>query len=144
MTYGCSLFVEHHGVIFNILWEMVVSSDTSLKINATALLKALVSSLYMNDSMIFAVVYHILFALKHITQVPYVDVKVASTHILPALITLGSDQNSTVKYASIDAFGAVAQHFKNDMVKDDSCFLLFKFYILCVFPLVLNYAFSGC
>jgi len=98
----------------------------------------------MNDSMIFAVVYHILFALKHITQVPYVDVKVASTHILPALITLGSDQNSTVKYASIDAFGAVAQHFKNDMVKDDSCFLLFKFYILCVFPLVLNYAFSGC
>jgi hypothetical protein len=41
--YGCSLFVEHHGVIFNILWEMVVSSDTTLKINATALLKALVS-----------------------------------------------------------------------------------------------------
>jgi hypothetical protein len=43
-------------------------------------------------------------------------VKVASTHILPALITLGSDQTLTVKYASIDAFGAVAQHFKNDMV----------------------------
>ncbi|CAO2183867.1 unnamed protein product [Urochloa humidicola] len=85
------LFVEHHGVIFNILWEMVVSSDTSLKINAAALLKALV---------------------------PYIDVKVASTHILPALITLGSDQNLTVKYASIDAFGAVAQHFKNDMVVD--------------------------
>ncbi|CAL4956424.1 unnamed protein product [Urochloa decumbens] len=85
------LFVEHHGVIFNILWEMVVSSDTSLKINAAALLKALV---------------------------PYIDVKVASTNILPALITLGSDQNLTVKYASIDAFGAVAQHFKNDMVVD--------------------------
>ncbi|TVT98278.1 hypothetical protein EJB05_56409 [Eragrostis curvula] len=83
------LFMEHHGVIFNILWEMVVSSDTNLKINAAALLKALV---------------------------PYIDVKVASTHILPALITLGSDQNLTVKYASIDAFGAVAQHFKNDMV----------------------------
>ncbi|KAL6884533.1 hypothetical protein ACP4OV_010469 [Aristida adscensionis] len=83
------LFVDHHGVIFNILWEMVVSSDTNLKINAAALLKALV---------------------------PYVGVKVASTHILPALITLGSDQNLTVKYASIDAFGAVAQHFKNDMV----------------------------
>ncbi|KAL6608032.1 hypothetical protein ACP70R_041095 [Stipagrostis hirtigluma subsp. patula] len=86
-----SLFVEHHGVIFNILWEMVVSSDSNLKINAAALLKALV---------------------------PYVDVKIASTHILPALITLGSDQNLTVKYASIDAFGAVAQHFKNDMVVD--------------------------
>lgn len=50
------------------------------------------------------------------TQVPYISVKVASTHVLPALITLGSDQNLTVKYASIEAFGAVAQHFKNDMV----------------------------
>ena len=50
------------------------------------------------------------------TQVPYVGVKVASTHVLPALITLGSDQNSAVKYASIDALGAVAQHFKSDMV----------------------------
>lgn len=85
------LFVEHHRVIFNILWEMVVSSDASLKINAAALLKALV---------------------------PFIDVKIASAHILPALITLGSDQNLTVKYASIDAFGAVAQHFKNDMVVD--------------------------
>lgn len=85
------IFEEHHGVIFNILWEMVVSSDTNLKTNAAALLKALV---------------------------PYIGVKVASTHVLPALITLGSDQNLTVKYASIDAFGAVAQHFKNDMVVD--------------------------
>lgn len=85
------LFVEHHSVIFNVLWEMVVSSGTCLKINAAALLRALV---------------------------PYTDVKVASTHILPALVTLGSDQNLKVKYASIDAFGAVAQHFKNDMVVD--------------------------
>lgn len=55
---------------------------------------------------------------------PYIDAKVASTHVLPALITLGSDQNLNVKYASIDAFGAVAQHFKNDMVQGfyfDSC-----------------------
>lgn len=36
--------------------------------------------------------------------------------VLPALVTLGSDQNLNVKYASIDAFGAVAQHFKNDTV----------------------------
>jgi hypothetical protein len=43
-------------------------------------------------------------------------VKVTSTHVLPALVTLGSDQNLNVKYASIDAFGAVAQHFKNEMV----------------------------
>lgn len=47
---------------------------------------------------------------------PYVDEKVASTHVLPALVTLGSDQNLNVKYASIDAFGAVAQHFKSDVV----------------------------
>ncbi|CAM0881248.1 unnamed protein product [Alopecurus aequalis] len=85
------IFEEHHGVIFNILWEMVVSSDTNLKTSAADLLKALV---------------------------PYVGVRVASTHVLPALITLGSDQNSAVKYASIDALGAVAQHLKNDMVVD--------------------------
>ena len=133
MTYGCSLFVEHHGVIFNILWEMVVSSDTSLKINATALLKALVSfpvHEWFND-LHCCLSYSIFFK----TQVPYVDVKIASTHILPALITLGSDQNLTVKYASIDAFGAVAQHFKNDMVKNGSYFLLLKLCILCVCPL---------
>lgn len=49
-------------------------------------------------------------------QVSYIDEKVASTHILPALVTLGSDQNMDVKYASIDAFGSVVQYFKNDMV----------------------------
>lgn len=53
------------------------------------------------------------------------DAKLTSTHVLPALVTLGSDQNLNVKYASIDAFGAVAQHFKNDMVSD-----LFVFYFL--------------
>ncbi|RDX84637.1 LisH domain and HEAT repeat-containing protein, partial [Mucuna pruriens] len=51
-------------------------------------------------------------------KVPYIDAKVASTHVLPALVTLGSDQNLNVKYASIDAFGAVAQHFKNEMIVD--------------------------
>ncbi|KAJ4808089.1 LisH domain and HEAT repeat-containing protein KIAA1468 [Rhynchospora pubera] len=84
-------FEEHHGTIFSILWEMVVSSDPDLKANAAALLKALA---------------------------PYIDAKVASTHVLPALVTLGSDQNLNVKYASIDAFGAVAQHFKNEMIVD--------------------------
>lgn len=84
-------FEEHHGMIFNILWEMVVSSNVNMKISAANLLKAIV---------------------------PYNDAKVASTHVLPALITLGSDQNLNVKYASIDAFGAVAQHFKNDMIVD--------------------------
>ncbi|KAF2313817.1 hypothetical protein GH714_013621 [Hevea brasiliensis] len=64
---------QHHSMIFNILWEMVV---------------------------------------------PHIDAKVVSTHVLPALVTLGSDPNSIVKYASIDAFGAVAEHFKNDMIVD--------------------------
>ncbi|KAM7520278.1 hypothetical protein LguiB_019240 [Lonicera macranthoides] len=84
-------FEEHHNMIFNILWEMVVSSNVELKISAANFLKVIV---------------------------PYIDAKVASTHVLPALVTLGSDQNLNVKYASIDAFGAVAQHFKNDMIVD--------------------------
>ncbi|KAI3462561.1 hypothetical protein Pfo_019224 [Paulownia fortunei] len=84
-------FEEHHSMIFDILWEMVVSSDVNLKISAANLLKVIV---------------------------PYIDAKVASTHVLPALVTLGSDQNLNVKYASIDAFGAIAQHFKNDMIVD--------------------------
>lgn len=82
---------EHHAMIFGILWEMVVSSNVNMKISAANLLKVIV---------------------------PYIDAKVASTHVLPALVTLGSDQNLNVKYASIDAFGAVAQHFKNDMIVD--------------------------
>ncbi|KAL2499450.1 HEAT repeat-containing protein [Abeliophyllum distichum] len=85
------IFEEYHSMIFNILWELVVSSDMSLKISAAHFLKVIV---------------------------PYIDTKVASTHVLPALVTLGSDQNLNVKYASIDAFGAVAQHFKNDMIVD--------------------------
>ncbi|WCJ25320.1 HEAT repeat-containing protein [Euphorbia peplus] len=84
-------FEQYHGMLINILWEMVVSSNVDMQINATYLLKVLV---------------------------PYVDAKVASAHVLPALVTLGSDQNLDVKYASVDAFGAVAQHFKNDMIVD--------------------------
>lgn len=84
-------YEEHHAMIFNILWEMVVSSNINMKIYAANLLKSIV---------------------------PYIDAKVASTHILPALVTLGTDQNLKVKYASIDAFGAVAQHFKNDVIVD--------------------------
>ncbi|KAK4765830.1 hypothetical protein SAY87_007472 [Trapa incisa] len=86
----CS-FDEHHTMIFNILWEMVVSSNTEMKVNAANLLKVIV---------------------------PYIDARVTSTHVLPALVTLGSDQNLNVKYASIEAFGSVAQHFKNDMIVD--------------------------
>ena len=111
----CSIFEEHHGVIFHILWEMVASSDTYLKTSAAALLKALVSLLLHEwiRGMVCFVPCSTIYCFY--TQVPYVGVKVASTHVLPALITLGSDQNSAVKYASIDALGAVAQHFKSDM-----------------------------
>ncbi|GER48064.1 HEAT repeat-containing protein [Striga asiatica] len=84
-------FEENHGIVFNILWEMIASTAVNLKVNAAKLLKVIV---------------------------PYIDAKVASSHVLPALVTLGSDQNLNVKYASIDAFGAVAQHFKNDMIVD--------------------------
>lgn len=101
-----------------------MSSDTCLKINAAALLRALVCVLYMNDSIIFNAFYDICIWFN--IQVPYMDVKVTSTHILPALVTLGSDQNLKVKYASIDAFGAVAQHLKNDMVKNYSYFSFFE------------------
>jgi hypothetical protein len=90
LRYLCT-FEEHHTMIFNVLWEMVVSSNVTLKINAANFLKVIV---------------------------PYIDAKVASTHVLPALVTLGSDQDLNVKYSSIDAFGAVAQHFKNDMIVD--------------------------
>ncbi|KAL8472622.1 hypothetical protein ACS0TY_029723 [Phlomoides rotata] len=82
---------ENHIIVFNILWEMIATSDVNLKIRAANLLKVIV---------------------------PYTDVKVASAQVLPALVTLGSDQNLNVKYASIDAFGAVAQHFKNDVIVD--------------------------
>ncbi|KAL9158443.1 hypothetical protein ABFS82_08G069300 [Erythranthe guttata] len=92
---GCVRFIctyeENHNIIFNILWEMIASSDVNLQINAANILKVIV---------------------------PYVDAKVASAHVLPALVTLGSDQNLNVKYASIDAFGAIAQHFKNEMIVD--------------------------
>lgn len=84
-------FEAHHGLIFNILWEMVVSSNEEMKTEAANLLKVLV---------------------------PYIDAKVTSTQVLPVLVTLGSDQNLNVKYASIDAFGVVAQHFKDDMIVD--------------------------
>ncbi|CAH9132432.1 unnamed protein product [Cuscuta epithymum] len=84
-------YEEHHNMIFNILWEMVLSSDISMKTDAANVFKVIV---------------------------PYIDAKVASTHVLPALVTLGSDQNLHVKFASIDAFGAVAQHFKMDTIVD--------------------------
>ncbi|CAJ1948217.1 unnamed protein product [Sphenostylis stenocarpa] len=85
------IYEENHGMIFNILWEMVVNTDVNMKIRAAKLLKAIV---------------------------PYIDAILASTHSLPALVTLGSDKNVNAKCASIDAFGVVAQRFKNEMIID--------------------------
>ncbi|XP_076960727.1 uncharacterized protein LOC143637161 isoform X2 [Bidens hawaiensis] len=85
------MFEEHHNLVFNVLWEMVVSSNMDLKVNAAKLLKMIV---------------------------PYIDAKVASAHVLPALVTLGSEPNLHVLYASIDAFGTVAQNFKTDVIVD--------------------------
>lgn len=39
----CSMFEEHHNMVFNVLWEMVVSSNMDLKVNAAKLLKMIVS-----------------------------------------------------------------------------------------------------
>ncbi|MED6151176.1 hypothetical protein PIB30_079899 [Stylosanthes scabra] len=85
------IYEENHGLVFDIIWNMVVSSNEEIKISAANLLKVIVQ---------------------------YVDAKVASTNVLPALVTLGSDQNINVKCASIEAFGAVAQNFKVDMIVD--------------------------
>lgn len=41
----CSTFEEHHAMIFNVVWEMVVSSSISMKVNAANLLKVIVSLL---------------------------------------------------------------------------------------------------
>ena len=40
----CSTFEEHHDMIFNILWEIVVSSNINMKISAANLLKVSVSA----------------------------------------------------------------------------------------------------
>ncbi|KAL1356354.1 hypothetical protein AAHE18_05G178500 [Arachis hypogaea] len=85
------IYEENHGMVFDIIWNMVVSSNEEIKTSAANLLKVIVQ---------------------------YVDAKVASTNVLPALVTLGSDQNINVKCASIEAFGAVAQNFKVDMIVD--------------------------
>ncbi|KAG5027745.1 hypothetical protein JHK87_011259 [Glycine soja] len=39
------IYEENHGMIFNILWEMVVSSNVNMKISAAKLLKAIISQL---------------------------------------------------------------------------------------------------
>lgn len=42
--------------------------------------------------------------------------KSATQQIIPALVTLGTDPNVDVKIATIDAFSAVAQRFKEEEV----------------------------
>ncbi|BBM96804.1 hypothetical protein Mp_1g00840 [Marchantia polymorpha subsp. ruderalis] len=84
-------FNQQHTVIVGVLWELVVNPNANVKSTAAVLFKALV---------------------------PYVDLKLAQQQVLPALVTLGSDPNLDVKYSSIEAFGTVAQHFKDEAVVD--------------------------
>ncbi|CAM6092972.1 unnamed protein product [Calypogeia fissa] len=82
---------EHLDVIMGVLWDLVVNPNANVKATAAVLFKSIV---------------------------PYIDLKLATQQVLPALVTLGSDTNLDVRYASIDAFGAVAQHFNDDAVVD--------------------------
>lgn len=82
---------EQHGVIVGVLWELVVNTNPDVKISAASIMKVLV---------------------------PYANAKTAAQDVLPALVTLGSDPNLLVKYSSIEAFGAVAQHFKDEVIID--------------------------
>ncbi|KAG0609564.1 hypothetical protein M758_8G193900 [Ceratodon purpureus] len=84
-------FEQQHAVILGVLWELVVNSNADVKISAAVLSKALVGN---------------------------VDLKSATQQVIPALVTLGSDPNADVKHATIEAFGAVAQHFKDEEVVD--------------------------
>lgn len=53
-----------------------------------------------------------------VSQVGNVELKSATQQVIPALVTLGSDPNADVKHATIEAFGAVAQHFKDEEVRN--------------------------
>jgi hypothetical protein len=84
-------FEQQHAVILGVLWELVVNPNADVKISAAVLSKALVGN---------------------------VELKSATQQVIPALVTLGSDPNADVKHATIEAFGAVAQHFKDEEVVD--------------------------
>lgn len=62
------------------------------------------------------------------------NAKIATHDVLPALITLGSDPNLLVKHSSIEAFGAVAQHFKDEVVCCMTCYKKCQWYLLCTHP----------
>jgi hypothetical protein len=61
-------------------------------------------------------------------QVGNVDLKSATQQVIPALVTLGSDPNTDVKHATIEAFGAVAQHFKDEEVCNTENY---SYYCMC-------------
>eukprot|EP00897_Mesotaenium_endlicherianum_P010297 jgi/Mesen1/9296/ME000060S08737 len=84
-----STLEQHHPVLLVFLWELVVNPTPAVRSTASVL-------------------FHVL--------TPYIDTRSVTMQILPALVTLGSDPNVDVKYSSIAAFGAVAQHFKDDTI----------------------------
>ncbi|KAL2651580.1 hypothetical protein R1flu_019708 [Riccia fluitans] len=86
----CTFELQHNAIV-GVLWELVVNPNANVKSTAAILFRALI---------------------------PYVDLKLVQQQVLPALVTLGSDPNLDVKHSSIEAFGTVAQHFKDEMVVD--------------------------
>ncbi|KAG0631806.1 hypothetical protein M758_1G280600 [Ceratodon purpureus] len=84
-------FEQHLAVIVGVLWELIVSPNADVKVSAAVLSKLLVGRVML---------------------------KSATQQIIPALVTLGTDPNVDVKIATIDAFGAVAQRFKEEEVVD--------------------------
>ncbi|KAJ7523832.1 hypothetical protein O6H91_18G064200 [Diphasiastrum complanatum] len=84
-------FEQHHDAIVGVLWELVVNPNATVKVSVAVIFKELVA---------------------------FVDIKLATQQVLPALVTLGTDANINVKYSTIEAFGAAARYFRDDLVAD--------------------------
>jgi hypothetical protein len=64
----------------------------------------------------------------NVTQAHSAELFSATQQVIPSLVTLGSDPNTDVKHATIEAFGAVAQHFKDEEVCNTENY---SYYCMC-------------
>ena len=48
-----STFEEHHSIIINVLWELVVNSNADVKISAAMIMKILVGALFLRLFLFF-------------------------------------------------------------------------------------------
>jgi hypothetical protein len=103
-----------------------VSPNADVKVSAAVLLKLLVTTTHISYLCIQFGANGFIFSLElyfwtskrlGCSQVGKVVLKSATQQIIPALVTLGTDPNVDVKIATIDAFGAVAQRFKEEEVQ---------------------------